>query len=89
MVKNLERSLVERIIELNKPFILYHTYLVNKNSLSNAISENKSMDLDVSVDNKGVPYLGHSPEFYEKSGEEKPENMPFNEALKLISKSKN
>jgi hypothetical protein len=45
------------------------------------------MDLDICVDNSGNPYLGHSREFYEKSGEVQPETMPFWEAIELVGKA--
>lgn len=83
----METSLVGRILKFNKPFILYHTYIVTNESLNKAISENKSVDLDISVDNSGMPYLGHSLEYYKKSGEERANNMPFWEAIDLVTKS--
>lgn len=45
------------------------------------------MDLDICVDDSENPYLGHSKEYYEKSGEIQPETMPFWEAIELVTKS--
>jgi len=42
------------------------------------------MDLDVCVDDKRIPYLGHSKEFYRKSGEPQPQNMPFWDAVAML-----
>ena len=46
------------------------------------------MDLDICVDEFGTPYLGHSREYYEKSGEVQPETMPFEEAIDLLGKAR-
>lgn len=83
----MQLSLAQRIRQSNKPFVLFHTYDASKAALEQAISEKKSMDLDISVDDSGNPYLGHSLEFYKKSGGKQPENMPFWEAIELVSKA--
>ena len=80
-------SLAEKILQSKSPFVLFHTQTVTENILKQAIAENKSMDLDVCIDDKGNPYLGHSREYYEKSKESQKESMPIWEAIKLISKS--
>lgn len=82
-----EVSLVGKISKLNKPFIFFHTYDASEQSIRQAISENKSMDLDIAIDS-GVPYLGHSIDFYKISGEKRPEkNMDFYSALNLVSEA--
>ena len=83
----MELSLVQRIINFGKPFVLYHTESATKEVFRQAIAEGKSMDLDICVDDLGNPYLGHSKEYYEKSGEIQPETMPFWEAIELVSKA--
>lgn len=80
-------SLAQRILNSKKPFTLYHTYSVTKKSVQQAIDGNKSMDLDISIDSKGEPYLGHTEEYYKISGETQPECMPFDEAISLIAKA--
>jgi len=80
-------SLANKILASGKPVILFHTYSVTKEVLARAIGEGKSMDLDVCVDDAGVPYLGHSKEFYEKSGEVQPDNMPLWDAVEMLAKS--
>ena len=62
-------SLASKILRSNRPFTFFHTWYVTRDLLSQAISEQKSMDLDVCVDDSGNPYLGHSKEYHEKSGE--------------------
>lgn len=81
-------SLTKRILKSGKPFILFHTYDASEKSIQEAIAQDKSMDLDISVDDLGKPYLGHSLEFYEKSKEEKPQNnMGFRDAINMVSKA--
>jgi len=45
------------------------------------------MDLDVCVDASGNPYLGHSEEYHEKSGDPWKDNMPLWEAVGILSDS--
>ena len=81
------KSLAKRILDSKKPFVFFHTCTVTKDLLQQAIDERKSMDLDVCVDDQGNPYLGHSKEYHEKSGEPYFNSMPLWEAVDLISKS--
>jgi len=78
-------SLAQKILDSKKPFVFFHTYCVTRDILQQAIEEGKSMDLDVCVDDEGKPYLGHSKEYYEKSGEIQDNSMPLWEAVELIS----
>jgi hypothetical protein len=59
----------------------------NNDLLRQAILEHKSMDLDVSIDDSGNPYLGHSKEFHEKSGEPFYKTMPLWDAVEMIAES--
>lgn len=83
----MEISLAQRIFNENKPFILFHTHSATQEAIEHAITSGKSMDLDICVDESGNPYLGHSKEYYEKSGEIQPKTMPFWEAIELVSKT--
>ena len=83
----MELSFVQRIIKVNRPFTLLHTQSVTQETVKRAIASGKSIDLDISVDNSGNPYLGHSKEYYEKSGETQPDTMPFAEAIELVGKA--
>lgn len=80
-------SLSEKILDSGKSFTLFHTYSASEGIVRRAIGEKKSMDLDVSVDGSGKPYLGHSEEYYEKSGEARAVSIPIREAVELISRS--
>jgi hypothetical protein len=61
--------LAQRIPSTREPFAFFHTWTVSEDLLSRAIREQRSMDLDVCIDDGGRPYLGHSREYHEKSGE--------------------
>ncbi|MFA6096009.1 MAG: hypothetical protein WC788_00090 [Candidatus Paceibacterota bacterium] len=80
-------SLTKKILDSKKPFTLFHTYSASEDIVRKAIGEKKSMDLDVCVDGSGKPYLGHSEEYYEKSGEARAVSMPIWEAVGLVSKA--
>lgn len=83
----MELSLVQRIVKSKEPFILFHTHSATREAIEHAIASGKSMDLDICVDEVGSPYLGHSKEYYEKSGETQPETMTFWEAIETISRA--
>ena len=52
-----------------------------------AIDMDRSIDLDICVDEADAPYLGHSAEFYELSGTPRDCAMPLWDAVELISKA--
>lgn len=70
-----------------KPFTFFHTWTVSEELLSRAIRDEKSMDLDVCIDDGGDPYLGHSREYHEKSGEPYFNSLPFWDVIERISAS--
>jgi hypothetical protein len=80
-------SLAQKIISGEVPFVFFHTWTVTRDLLRQAIDEGKSMDLDVCVDDQGNPYLGHSKEYHEKSGDPWYDTMPLWEAVDMIAKS--
>jgi hypothetical protein len=83
----MNESLAQRILRADRPFVLFHTHSATRETIEGAIASGKSMDLDICVDEFGAPYLGHSREYYRKSGEVQPETMPFEEAIELVSKA--
>lgn len=78
-------SLAQKILRSKSPFVFYHTHEVTRHSLHEAIDKEKSMDLDVCVDEVGRPYLGHSREYYEKTASSWDRSMSLWEAVELIS----
>ncbi len=83
----MELSLTQRVFKENKPFVLFHTHSATREAIEKAIASGKSMDLDISVDESGSPYLGHSKEYYEKTVRSQPETMSFAEAIELVGKA--
>lgn len=81
------KSLAQRILNSNKPFIFYHHHRVTEKGIHKAIEENRSIHLDVCVDSNEKPYIGHSEEYYKKNSKKMEENISLNRALELLSKS--
>jgi len=80
-------SLSQRIIKSQKPYIFFHTWEVTRELLSQVIAQHKTIDLDISVNEKGEPYLGHSDEYHQKSAEPYFHTMPFWEAVEMVAAS--
>lgn len=80
-------SLANRILNSGHPFTFFHTWSVTQDLLQQVIDEQKSIDLDVCVDDQGNPYLGHSKEYHEKSGEPYFTTMPLWEAVEMTADS--
>ena len=70
-----------------KPFVFFHTWEVTYQLLDQVIKEQKTIDLDISVDEKGQPYLGHSDEYHKKSGEPYFKTMALWEAIEMVANS--
>jgi len=82
-----DTSLAQRILASKTPFVFFQTPTVTRELLQQAIAKKKSMDLDVCVDDAGSPYLGHSEEYHEKSGEPWFDSMPLWKAVDMIAEA--
>lgn len=80
-------SIAQRILLAGRPTVLFHTHQVTRAVLDQAIRAGKSMDLDICVDDAGQLFLGHSPEYYRKSGEKPLPSMPLDDAIASLSVS--
>jgi hypothetical protein len=80
-------SFAQRVLISKRPVVLFHTWTVTRELLAQAIREKRSMDLDVSVDERGNPYLGHSKEYHDKTYQPFFKSMPLGEAVELIARS--
>lgn len=80
-------NLKKAIQEYAKPFIFYHTHVVTEETINESIAQNKSIDLDISVDSDGIPYLGHTEEYYEINGIQRPKTTPIETAIKRLEDS--
>ena len=81
-------SFAQKLLKSQRPVVLFHTWTVTKELLGQAIQEKRSMDLDVCVDDRGDPYLGHPQEYHEKTCEPFFGSMPLWEAVETLSDSK-
>ena len=52
-------TLSQKIINAGKPFYLFHTWEVTEELLAQAISQHRSIELDIAVDDLGRTYSGH------------------------------
>jgi len=80
-------SFAQRVLKSRRPVVLFHTWTVTKELLVQAIREKRSMELDVCVDNRGNPYLGHSNEYHEKTREPLFNSMSLWEAVEALADS--
>jgi hypothetical protein len=80
-------SIAQRVLASQRPFTFFHTWTVTEELLERAIRERRSMDLDVCVDDAGNPYLGHSREYHEKTGEPYFKSLPIWEVVHRIAES--
>jgi hypothetical protein len=80
-------SLAQKMLQRKRPVVLFHTWTVTRELLAQAIRENRSMDLDVCVDDSGNAYLGHPKEYHDKTQEPFFNSMPLWEAVDALAGS--
>ena len=80
-------SLAQTILKSRRTVVLFHTWTVTRELLTQAIQENRSMDLDVCVDERGNPYLGHPKEYHDKTHEPFFNSLPLWEAVECLARS--
>ena len=83
----MSQSFAQSVFQARRPVILFHTWTATKELLARAIREKRSMDLDVCVDNRGNPYLGHPAEYHEKTHEPLFNSMPLWDAVEALAAS--
>jgi len=80
-------SFAQKVLKSKRPVVLFHTWTVTREMLGQAIREKRSMDLDVCVDDRGDPYLGHPKEYHEKTHGPFFDSMPLWEAVEALADS--
>jgi hypothetical protein len=80
-------SFAQKVLKSKGPVVLFHTWTVTRELLGQAIREKRSMDLDVCVDDRGDPYLGHPKEYHDKTHEPFFDSMPLWEAVQALADS--
>jgi hypothetical protein len=86
-VTKMTLSLARKILHSGRPLVLFHAWTVTRPLLAQAIRENRSMDLDVSIAEDGNPYLGHPKEYHVKTGEPFFDSIPLWEAIQELARS--
>jgi hypothetical protein len=80
-------SFAQKVLKSKRPVVLFHKWTVTREMLGQAIREKRSMDLDVCVDDRGDPYLGHPKEYHEKTHGPFFDSMPLWEAVEALADS--
>ena len=80
-------SFAQKVLRSNRLVVLFHTWTVTRELLGQAIREKRSMDLDVCVDDRGNPYLGHPKEYHDKTREPFFDSMPLWETVEALADS--
>jgi hypothetical protein len=68
---------------------MFHPDEFTLESIRDSVAAGRSVELDVSLDDAGEPYLGHSLDFYEKRRLPFPDSPPFWEAVALLEEADN
>jgi len=80
-------SIAGQIWGSGESLILFHSRVVTDEILNTVIREERSMDLDIAVDESGAPYLGHSVPYYEKNNISAYDSITLEHALSLLEES--
>lgn len=70
-----------RIFEVNKPFIFFHTHVIDRKVLDAAVTAKKSLEVDISITDEGEIYVGHPLSHYRSAGLPPPNNLPLDVVL--------
>lgn len=72
---------VRRIFEKQQPFIFFHTHVIDRQILDAAVASHKSLEVDISITEDGVIYVGHPLSHYASSHLPPPNNLPLDIVL--------
>jgi len=78
---------VEKIFELNKPFVYFHTHIVDQLTLDEALTVGKSLEVDMSVGGDGQIFIGHPLSFYEFKKLPPPDNLDFDQVIHKVEEA--
>ena len=80
-------NLANKVWSEKKPYILFHTHVLNEDVLQQAISQQKNVDIDISVDPEGKVYVGHSYDYHQRTKKPLYDSVDFEEAISTLSES--
>ena len=72
---------INEIISKQKSFTYFHTRVLNREILDRAKQAKKSLEIDLSIDKNGKPYIGHPLSFYEFMNIQAPNNLELDIVL--------
>ena len=72
---------INEIISKQKSFTYFHTRVLNREILDRAKQAKKSLEIDLSIDKNGKPYIGHLLSFYEFINIQAPNNLELDIVL--------
>lgn len=82
-----ESVLKEKIFKCNKPFLYFHTHDLTREILDKAKIAGKSLEVDMSINDKGEVFIGHPPSFYNFKKQPHPNNLPLETVLKEMKEA--
>jgi hypothetical protein len=68
---------ISRILELQRPFLHFHTHVIDRQAMDEALHASKSLEVDVCMDQDGHIYVGHPISYYEMRGTSPANNLPL------------
>ena len=72
---------VRQIFERQKPFIFFHTHVIDRQILDAAVAARKSLEVDISIAEDGSIYVGHPLSHYTSLNLPPPNNLPLDVVL--------
>jgi hypothetical protein len=72
---------VLQIFKRQKPFIFFHTHVIDRQILDAAVAARKSLEVDISIAEDGSIYVGHPLSHYTAQNLPLPNNLPLDVVL--------
>jgi hypothetical protein len=72
---------VHQVFEKQQPFIFFHTHVIDRQVLDDAVAAGKSLEVDLSIAEDGTLYVGHPLSHYTSLGLPPPNNLPLDVVL--------
>lgn len=73
---------IRRVFRNQKPFIIFHTHVIDRKILDAAVAARKSLEVDLSIDEKGEIYVGHPLSHYKSLNLPPPNNLSLEVILR-------
>jgi len=72
---------IHEILKQNKPFNYFHTHVLDRPVMDRILAAHKSFEIDISIDERGEPYVGHPSTYYSLRNLPPPTNLPLDQAV--------